>query len=679
MIASPFGSRPFAHFPLLMPDTLSIKELQKPIVLFCIGFAAVMLALTIAIPPVWTTFIHSWRVELTAAVFLLVTLAAAAYFKWNAAAQWTVSSVEIKLIVLPISAFICWSALSMIWAASWRSSLHHTLVWSEYLIFFLLVRHFLETGRNYSKLVTTAALCIGFFGVLATTGYCTFLAIGTGTKLGIVYAKFGEQANTIFPLVLAGVLTLSGRKFAAGTALLAFLWLLDFCSLSRINILLFAAAAVFAVGVVFAFKRFRPYRRKLAIVAVVLIAVPIPLHVFNLFSDDAGIPMVRRVTDDALISSSNNFRKLMLSISEEMIVAHPLIGIGADNFGFETNAYRASYAARNLDDIDLAQAESEIPERAHNEYVQIFAELGIVGVAVFIWFMLGIGYTAVRIVRDQRGRFLHGYAALLGLALFLASSTVSSYSFRLVQNGFVFFFVLAVAAKLAFRQETSEIPMSIPAGHSRFRLAVSCGMIACVLMIGYCTVRVASVMYATQANYTTDLDAAMPLYQKAIALDSENPEAPYFYGMRLFSTGRYSEAVPLLQRSIDIGKARSEDYSYLASAQSISGDNAGAERTFTSAVRLYPRSPFVLTRYAALLRASGKNAESVIPLDLAKEINARQANTWWEMLTESPQAAADLAVVCEDYVPLMDLLPQPAMMAVKAEREIRFPKEKFKF
>ena len=49
------------------------------------------------------------------------------------------------------------------------------------------------------------------------------------------------------------------------------------------------------------------------------------------------------------------------------------------------------------------------------------------------------------------------------------------------------------------------------------------------------------------------------------------------------------------------------------------------------------------------------------------------------MITVSPDAAADHAVKSGDYAALMDLFPQEAMYAVKAEREIRFPAERFKF
>jgi tetratricopeptide (TPR) repeat protein len=195
----------------------------------------------------------------------------------------------------------------------------------------------------------------------------------------------------------------------------------------------------------------------------------------------------------------------------------------------------------------------------------------------------------------------------------------------------------------------------------------------------YCTIRVASVAYETSASIDPNLDEATPMYERAMRIDDENPEAPYFLGLRLIDRGNYEQAATYLKRSIAIGKARSADFSYLASAQALSGDNRGAEETFAQAAAMYPQSPFVLTRYAALLSANGKASESKLQLNRAIQIDPKQAGTWWTMLTDSPQAAADTAFQSHYYTPLMDLRPQMSMYAVKAEREIRHPEEKLKF
>lgn len=658
-----------------------ISGLKDPGVLFCIGWAAVMLALTVSIPPVWDTFMHAWRVDLYAAVFLLFALLYRSFFSKDADRPANLSDSERWLVVLPLCMFIAWSLLSIAWAESGRSAMHHTLVWAEYLIFYLIVRNLLQKPANYSRFTGMLAFTLAFFAVFAIFAYCAYLVFGGVEMLGrVVYPKYGEQINAVFPLLLVGVLRLEGRRFRLGTATLAVLWLLIFCSLGRANILLFIFANASMFAAIFAMKRFHRYRIKMAIVCLALIIAPIPLHISSLFSDAPNVPMVERLNDSSAIGSSNSLRKLMASVAVQMAATHPLAGVGADNFGFRFNDYRGMYADAHPEDANLAEGEMVISERAHNEYLQVLAELGIPGVAIFLWMIASIGVMSIRAMKRMGSVSLFPIAALIGLFTFLASSAVSSYSFRLVQNGFVFFFVLAVASKFLLKdREKSERSGFVIGARLPLNLKLAAGCAACLLMIGYCTIRVASVVYTTKANHTNSLEEAEPNYLEAAALDHENPEPRYFLALRMVDKGRYAEAIPLLKDSIRIGKGSSADFSYLATAQTLQGDMAGAEATFAAAARLYPRSPFVLTRYAVLLKESGKAAESAAQYERAAAIDPRHARSWWVMLTDGPQAAADLAVFNKDYVALMDLRPEPSMYAVRDEREIRHPEEKFKF
>lgn len=638
-----------------------------------------MLSMVFSIQPVWNTFMHPWRVELCAAIFLFSFLAYIIRQGGAKSPKILLSTAEFNWLVLPVCVFIFWSALSMLWAPSWKSTLHHTLIWSLYLIFYITVRQLLEGGRSYGKLLNTAALSLAFLAVLAIFSYCAFLIFGGGTRIGIVYAKYGEQVNTIFPLLTLGVLRLNGKRFLQGSALLTALWLLVFCSLSRTNLFLFAVATSICVISVFVFKHLNRYRRKMSLLCLIFVITPSVFQIFSFDSADSSLPIVTRVRNEQSISSSNDFRKLMITLSLEMFKQNPLIGVGADNFGFETNKYRASYASNNPDDSNLAQGETEIPERSHNEYLQILAELGIIGGLIFGWLLFGIALMGIRALTNVKRTTPHSWAALLGIALFLASSLVTSYSFRLVQNGFVFFFVLAVAAKLLIKTETGDGEREIRMSERQLRIGYYAALGVCVLMMVLCTVRAGSVMYTTDANYTVSLEDSKHLYDTAMRLDDENPEAHYFLGFRLLEQRRYAEAVPHLRASINVGKARSEDFWYLASAQTLADDYSSAEQTFSEAARLYPRSPFVLVRYAALLEKNGKTDEAAAFLDKAKRINLRQANTWWATITASPQVATDLAFQNDEYDAVMDLQPQAVMFAVKAERQVRFPEEKFAF
>mgnify|MGYP003393404199 CR=1 FL=1 len=662
--------------------SLNISSLKTigPGTLFCIGWCMVILSLAIGSAQPWVTFIHMWRVEFFASVFLFAAVCFVIYRHRRDPIILVVSPLEIRYLIVPMLAFIAWSAVSMLWANSTMSAFHHALVWTEYLIFYLFVRQVLDGGRNYSRLakMVTATLC--FTAIVAVIAYISFLTYGGGTNVGITFSKYGEQIVTLLPLLIVGVLRQKERKFAIGTAALALMWLLIYSSQSRTGLILFVVVVVAMSALVFLLKRFRPFRIKMAILLVAFVVAPIPLQLVSMFSANEETAIFGRFRDENNLSSSNDFRKLMIHVSTGMIATNPILGIGADNFGFEANKYRAAFAAQNPNNPVLAEAESYIPERAHNEYLQIAAELGIVGVIIFSWFLFGIAVMGFRLLKNFRLSSPYAIAAMIGIGAFIVSSLVTSYSFRLIQNGFVFFFVLAVAAKLLLKTNKSKIPAPVVANKLLMKLVLNVACIACLSLAVLSAVRVSSTAFTQQANRTASINEALPLYRQAMTLDTTNPEAPYYLGLRMIDEARYSDAVINLEKSIRIGKARSTDFSFLATAQSLAGDNAGAERTFAEAAALYPRSVFVLTRYAALLNANGKKPESGRQFERAMSIDKRAANTWWALINNGTQAASDLSFGnAEEHEKIMDLLPHDAIYAIIAERNIRFPNERQKF
>lgn len=657
---------------LTATDRINFKN---PSELFAFGFAVVLLGLSLPLIPEWRTFIHMWRTELFASVFLLFFIAYFAFRPRSSSFRFRLSRQELTLVVFPITAFIVWSAISVSWAPSWKSAVHHTLVWGEYLVFYLLVRSVIESKNGYKRMLPIIAAAFVLVSLPAIVEYASLLVFGGATSLGSRYARYGEQVNTLLPLVMAGVISMrKGRGFWIGTAAVTAMSLLIFISLGRTNIALFGFATAALAASVFIFKKFHQYRVRVVFIVLMLIAAPIPLHVFALFSSDPNIPVLRRVNDEAAIGSSNGFRKLMASISLEMFRQHPVTGVGADNFGMQLNDYRTAYAAKNPDDPNLVNAENEIPERSHNEYLQILAELGIVGGLIFTWLIVGIGWMFYRAVA-ARGS-LTALAAISGVVVFLLSSLVTSYSFRLIQNGFIFFFVLAVAAKLLLRSQTKQEGDRIVISPAQLRAASAIGITACLLLFCYSALRVGSVIYASKADAVQDLDAAIPLYEKSIRLDSENPDAEFGLGFRLMDAKRYTEASKHLERSIKIGRGPSVSYSYLSTSYLMGGDPAAAERSFANAVAMYPLSTFARTRHAFLFDKAGNTESADSELNRARKISSADAATWWTMMNDGARKASENANADKTISPIMDLTPTASIYAILFERIIEHPEEK---
>jgi O-antigen ligase len=652
----------------------------KPGRLFYFGLAFVLLATWIPFIPGWYTFIHMWRVELAASIFLLATLGYLALNSSRISLPVSLSKNELWLIVFPIIAFIVWSGISVFWAPSWKSAVHHTLVWSEYLAFYLLIRYLVDNDDNVGRLLKTTAIVLVLFAIPAVIEYLALTVFGGDTFLRARFAKYGEQIVTLLPLLLIAVTRSSGRKFYLGLASVATLWLLVYCTAGRINLLLFAGVIVVIATLIFGLSRFQRYRLRFAACVLVIFTVPVPLYLFSFAMGAPEVPIISRFSDSGGTAYSNDFRKLMNSVSVEMISSHPLQGVGADNYGMQFNNFRQQYSERNPADPNLVYGEMGIVGQAHNEFLQIAAELGLVGSAIFLWFLAGIILIGFKALRGLKKNSLYPIAAVIGLGMFLASSLVSSYSFRLIQNGFVFFIVLAIASKTLLKGDAEPRERAEPARTQRLlRPAFAIGMVACSLLAGYSILRVTSVILTTKADHTQDLNEALALYRYGMALDDENPDVRSSMGMRLFQEERFSDAIPYLTESIRIGCAQSVNYSYLASAQTLAGNNEAAEKTMAAAAVLYPRSTFVLTRHAALLHANGKSAESAAELERARRLDIRAANTWWILINDGSQAASDLAFRSNNYIAVMDLQPRRSIYAVLDERDVRFPEQRSPF
>ena len=644
--------------------------------LFYFGLALVLLAMWLPFVPSWQTFIHMWRTEIAASLFLSATLIFLYVRSRKTLPAFELFPDEWKLIVLPLIAFTLWSLISASWAESWKSAIHHSFIWAEYLAFYLLFRQIVAQKAGFDISLRVIVLVLVLYAVPAIVEYCAYISFGGPTTLGMRFGKYGEQIVTLLPLVLVTLVRKNGRHFVIGTVAVVLLWLLVFCTFGRANYFLFGCGVLGTLALLLISPLNRRAIPKFSLVVLLLLIAPLPLHIFSFLSPEGSGSAVTRFTASDGLADSNNVRKLLIQLSTEMVRDNPVLGVGADNFGMQVNRYREAYGAANPGDVTLSSAEDQIPAHAHNEFLQIIVELGIVGGVFIAWLLVGIGVMAFKSMRRIRSGPLDGPAAILGLGMFFASSLVSAYSFRSMQNGIVFFFVLAVGAVHTLgrvRNEEKEEARTISA--NQLRVAFAGTIIACVGLILYSTVRISSVIVTNRANQTRPIRAAVPLYQLAMSLDDENPDPHQNLGMRLFHARRYADAVSHLRSAISIGRAPSAELSYLATSESLAGDHRAAEETFSLAAAMYPRSPFVLARYSSLLANNGKDEEAERVFSRAVAIDAKAAYTWQALINSGPKAVTEMAVRDPKYSPVMDLRPRSSIYAVVTERFIRYPEE----
>jgi hypothetical protein len=663
-----------------MSNTQTLSEFKNyfshPIRWFSLSWSLLLLVPFLPSPAASIGTGSNWRISLAAAILFGICLAG---FIWQKAlvARLTAAFTqkEIIFLIFPCASFTIWSAISCFWAQSWKLAAFHTAVWCSYLVFYFLIR---QTNEQSSFSRITFYTLGAVIWVIALPGVIEYFLVTNKeviTDIGIRYSKFAETFNTLLPLFLAFSLKLRKKQFLLCSATVLLGWLLIISSLSRTALLVCLFSTLMFAVACFLTKQNKQTRKRVAAFLLILITLTLATQ----FLPSKTITVVERAVSGEA-NESSSVRPLCAFVALEMFKDNWLTGVGADNFGLHFTEYRAKFGEQNPRMAAQFAVEDVLPERAHNEYFQVFSELGIIGGALFCFLLFGIFRLFWTAFRRRNKISPIAIGALIGITGFLLSSLVTSYSFRVMQNGLVFFFVLAIASKALLGREVIEKPeRQFVFSPQIGRAFAAFGIAACFGLFALSITRATAVFYVNEAGRTESLEEAVRLYDKAAYLDSDNAAAFYFQGIRLLNENRASEAVLLLQTAMERGITATAAYSYLATAQILDGDTLAAETTMREAVKVYPRSTFARMRYAALLQKNGKEDLSAEQRRIALEFNERQAQGWWNLITEGGTKAMFRARANENIMEPGGLKPENAIFAILNERELVYPEERAQF
>jgi putative inorganic carbon (HCO3(-)) transporter len=126
--------------------------------------------------------------------------------------------------------------------------------------------------------------------------------------------------------------------------------------------------------------------------------------------------------DPALMS-----RLEIWGIAFRLVAEHPLLGVGLGNF-------QAAYGKLMVPDLPLLTYPLELPEHAHNLFLNLAVEVGLVGVSAFAW-LLAVAFLRARQIK----RFADWRVGVwgMGLAAGLVALSVQALVDVVVYQGFV--------------------------------------------------------------------------------------------------------------------------------------------------------------------------------------------------------------------------------------------------
>ena len=617
-----------------------------------------------------------WRQELTVAA--LLSLAFALLLRRALSSRTTSDPFEgrarfssARLSSLLLAAFVAWGAASALWSANLFAAAHYALTWVAYLLLFpLLARAYVD------RRVLRAALPVLGAAVVVISAANVVGHLGSHNSL-LRQNGLGEPVAVSIPLFAALALCVRRRRVALlSGAAAALAWLSVLQIAERASFIAVGCGLLVLAAAMIATPRFRPRgRARAALLASVFLACLAAQYAPTPFEESTHSPVLTRLGATTTGDLNARARFLYWGAAFEMWRAHPLAGVGAGNFSTRMPEARAAFAARRPDSTLPALNEQFLNAGAHNEYLQIFAELGAAGLLLFVAFCAALVWSAWRALKVARGPLVPG--AVASLAVFAVSSGASAVSFRWMGSGLVFFFAAAVVTRFS-RAPGGD---ARPGGEERGRLfsllwrpAPALGLALSLLVACVMGLQAAGVQLIAAAQSSADEGRAESLYRSSLAVNPLNPSTHYQFGVWLFQRGREREAVPHLRYGVERGFNASTCYAYLAGAEANAGDEAAAERTLAGAVRVYPRSVFLRARHAAALTRLGRAEGAELEMRTALLLDSRAARGWQLLIDEDIDAA--IAAARRDPAAVAvpgELVPEDAVFAVLKENERRFP------
>jgi len=308
---------------------------------------------------------------------------------------------EFKLVSsplnIPVLSFIIICILSLIWSNSPFVSLKELpLFLPGPLLYFMIVNN-IHNEKQINRIISATLIIGGLFGIYGIFQYNGIdFAFWIGNYgRGKVFGLFGNAGYFSEYLILTLPIAVS-LFLVTKNKIIKLLLLVGILAMGSTIALTFTRTPYLALGVSFIFmgffffasrgKSFFKENKKIFIVILIAVILIVSLFVIPTPLSEKGTVISKikeRASVTQLVSEFSTGRRMAIwKYSTLIIKDYPWLGSGIGTFKYNSLRYQAKF-------LDQGENRSLYPygiaEKVHNEYLQIWTELGIIGLLVFIW------------------------------------------------------------------------------------------------------------------------------------------------------------------------------------------------------------------------------------------------------------------------------------------------------
>jgi O-antigen ligase len=286
-------------------------------------------------------------------------------------------------LTMTITVFLGWVALSQVWAEVPSASVTDFTRYALNAMIFLIV--FSAVRKEHDLVEVLAAFLAGaviaaVYGLLTPAPDPT-----TADRLSGTIGNPNELASVLVVGAALGMGLAARSRKSPGVRLAAasgagFCVIAILFTLSRTGLVAMAFALVASLALA------GRWRARAAVVALVVAFVG-----FGYFTAVASPTARQRITD----AGNGTGRTDLWTVGRRMFAAHPIEGVGAGNFSITSVHYLLEPGALTRTDFII-----DTPKVAHNTYLEILAEMGIVGFTLFMAIILICLRCGIRAIRN---------------------------------------------------------------------------------------------------------------------------------------------------------------------------------------------------------------------------------------------------------------------------------------
>ena len=329
--------------------------------------------------------------------------------------------------VLMYFAYVIFVILSYFWATNKTEANYEILKTTTFFILFLYMILFVLPKDKSRESVVFSFIIFGL--ILSIVGLVQLKEAvelhGFGVKTA--YLVKGNNAHkNIFSQVLFFGFTFSiygiflfkdiRKNIAIITALLTLVMILSLMTRS-VWVALFMATVVVAIVYLIALRKSFPLKQFRKTIIAIIAVFGFTVFVVLLFTGfDSDKQFQTHIVKATKFKEGNILHRFDLwKKSIPMIKENTVLGVGAGNWKIDILKY----------DVTLSNGTKNIvPRRTHNDYISVLTETGVVGLLLYLGFLVLVFFSAIKFIKKSETK----EEKLFGLALLFAFVGYSTYS-----------------------------------------------------------------------------------------------------------------------------------------------------------------------------------------------------------------------------------------------------------